>query len=156
MAGKIQSSGRTARGRTKSYRPMSDINVTPLVDVMLVLLIVFMITAPLLTAGIAIDLPDARAKALAQQDNTPVEIVLEPSGRILLGDAEVKLDRLIALLGAISSENADRRVYLKADKRLSYGQVMSVMTAINQSGFTKVALITDSGNEPPPDKKKMK
>lgn len=135
---------------------MADINVTPLVDVMLVLLIVFMITAPLLTAGVAVDLPDSRAKALAQQDNTPVEIVLEQGGRILLGEAEVKLERLIALLGAISAENADRRVYLKADKKISYGDVMAVMTAINRSGFTKVALITDSGNEPPPVKKKGK
>lgn len=149
MAAKLQGGGRTARGRTKSYRPMADINVTPLVDVMLVLLIVFMITAPLLTAGVAIDLPDARAKALAQQDNTPVEIILESSGRIYFAEKEVKLERLTALLGAIASENADRRVYLKADKRLPYGQVMSVMTAINQSGFTRVALITDSGNEPP-------
>ena len=156
MGAKISGGGRTARGRTKSYRPMADINVTPLVDVMLVLLIVFMITAPLLTAGVAIDLPDTRAKALAQQDNTPVEIVLEPGGRILLGDAEVKLDRLIALLGAIASEDVERRVYLKADKRISYGDVMAVMTAINQSGFTKVALITDSGNESAPSKKKDK
>lgn len=156
MAAKLSGGGRTARGRTKSYRPMADINVTPLVDVMLVLLIVFMITAPLLTAGVAVDLPDSRAKALAQQDNTPVEIVLEQGGRILLGEAEVKLERLIALLGAISAENADRRVYLKADKKISYGDVMAVMTAINRSGFTKVALITDSGNEPPPVKKKGK
>ncbi len=149
MGAKLSGSTRTAGQRTKSYRPMADINVTPLVDIMLVLLVVFMITAPLLTAGVAVDLPDAKAKSLSQQDNTPVEVVMEGSGRIFLGETEVKLDRLIGLLGAIATENADRRVYLKADKKLPYGQVMSVMTAINRSGFTKVALITDSGSEPP-------
>lgn len=136
--------GKRAQGRRRAHAVMSDINVTPLVDVMLVLLIVFMVTAPLLTAGVAIDLPKAAAKSLHQQDNAPLEIGVDAKGNIFMGQTPVKLDRLKGILSAIAHENPERRVYVKADQRLAYGQVMGVMTAVSTSGFTKIALITDS------------
>jgi biopolymer transport protein TolR len=122
---------------------MSDINVTPMVDVMLVLLIVFMVTAPLLTAGVSIDLPKTKAAALTHQDNAPLEITVDAHGNVFMGQTAVKMDRLRGMLQAIAQENPERRVYVKADQRLPYGQVMGVMTAVSTSGFTKIALITD-------------
>lgn len=136
-------SNKSSRSRFRAHSAMSEINVTPLVDVMLVLLVVFMITAPLLTAGVAVDLPKAGAKAIAQQDNAPLEITLDRQGKIFMGETEVTHERLNALLNAIAQENNDRRVYLRADSRLGYGQVMDVMAAVNLAGFTKVALVTD-------------
>ena len=130
-------------GRKRAHQVMSDINVTPLVDVMLVLLIVFMITAPLLTAGVAVDLPKAHAKALNQQDNAPIEITVDSRGNIFMGETSVRVERLKGILSSIAQENTDRRVYIKADSRLAYGQVMNVMAAVTSSGFTKIALITD-------------
>lgn len=136
--------GKSAHGRRRrAHAVMSDINVTPMVDVMLVLLIIFMVTAPLLTAGVAIDLPKAQAKALSQQDNAPLEITIDAKGNIFMGETALRVDRLRGILSAIAMEKPDRRVYVKADSRLSYGQVMGVMAAVNASGFTKVALITD-------------
>lgn len=131
------------RGGRRSRRVMSDINVTPLVDVMLVLLIVFMVTAPLLTAGININLPKAQAKALHQQDNTPLEIALDANGHIYVGQTAVDGDRLKAMLTAIARENPDKRVYVRADHALSYGKVMEVMGIASVAGFTKIALVTD-------------
>lgn len=122
---------------------MSEINVTPMVDVMLVLLVIFMITAPLLSAGVAIDLPKAKAKAISQQDNKPLEISLTTKGEIYLGDARVSQDKLASLLKAIAAETTERRVYIKADQKLDYGKVMVVMAAVNTAGFTKIALVTD-------------
>lgn len=135
--------GKSPRGRLRAHSVMSDINVTPLVDVMLVLLIIFMITAPLLTAGVAVNLPKVQAKALNQQDNAPIEITINEKGNIHMGDTSVKLERLKGILSAISQENPDRRIYIRADQKLSYGQVMGVMAAVNASGFTKIALVTD-------------
>ncbi len=134
-----------AHGRRRAHKVMSDINVTPMVDVMLVLLIVFMVTAPLLTAGVAIDLPKTQAKALNQQDNAPLELTLDEKGRIFMGQTPVTIDRLKGILEAIAHENPERRVYIRADHHLSYGQVMGVMASVSTSGFTKIALITDPG-----------
>lgn len=122
---------------------MSDINVTPMVDVMLVLLVIFMITAPLLTAGVAVDLPKAKAKAISQQDNVPLEISIDRGGSIYMGDTKVTAERLSAMLQAIAAETKERRVYIKADAGLDYGHVMTVMAAVNTAGFTKIALVTD-------------
>lgn len=133
-----------SRGRRRAHAVMSEINVTPMVDVMLVLLIIFMVTAPLLTAGVSIDLPKANAKSLGQQDNAPLEISVDSKGNVFMGETAVKVDRLKGILSAIAQENPDRRVYVRADQRLAYGQVMEVMAAVNTSGFTKIALITDS------------
>ena len=138
--------GARLAGRSRGRRDrtvMSDINVTPLVDVMLVLLVVFMITAPLLTAGVAVDLPKVKSKAISQQDNKPLEIGLDAQGNIFLGDSAITLDKLIAKLEAIAIEAPDRRIYIKADQNLGYGQVMAVMAAVNRAGFTKIALVTD-------------
>jgi biopolymer transport protein TolR len=130
-------------GRRRAHSVMADINVTPMVDVMLVLLVIFMITAPLLTAGVAVDLPKAKARAISQQDNSPIEITVDARGDIFMGKTAVKLERLRGILSAVAQENPDRRVYIKADSRLSYGQVVGVMAAVNSSGFTKIALVTD-------------
>lgn len=135
--------GTRGRGGRRAHAVMSDINVTPLVDVMLVLLIIFMITAPLLTAGVAVDLPKAQAKAMNQKDNAPIEITVDAKGTIFMGETAVRVERLKGILSAISQENPDRRVYIKADQRLNYGIVMDVMAAVNFSGFTKIALVTD-------------
>ncbi len=135
--------GRSSGGRG-GYRPMSEINVTPFVDIMLVLLIVFMITAPLLTAGVPINLPDSEAKALSEEDNKPVEVSLGKDGVLYVGETEVKQARLVALLGEITKNNPDSRIYIRADESLDYGEVMSVLGVINGAGFRKVALISTS------------
>ena len=131
------------RVRGKRAPVMSEINVTPMVDVMLVLLVIFMVTAPLLSAGVAVDLPKARAKAISQQDNKPLEITLDPTGGIYMGETKVTQERMIGMLQAIATETQDRRVYLKADSKLDYGKVMVIMAAINTAGFSKIALVTD-------------
>ena len=123
---------------------MADINVTPLVDVMLVLLIIFMVTAPLLTAGVPVNLPDSRAKPL-DQDRQPTEISLDPDGRIFIAKEEVAPDALPARLDAIAAQAGDGdppQVYLRADRALGYGQVMKVMGELNRAGLNRVALVT--------------
>lgn len=144
MGAQLQGRINSGHGRRRSHRVMAEINVTPFVDVMLVLLIIFMVAAPLLTAGVAVDLPDDSAGAMAHQDNAPVEISVEPNGTVYIGDSEVTLDRMQGVLGAIAEKDVERRVYIRADKGLGYGRVMAVMSAVNRAGFTKVALITDS------------
>ena len=136
--GPVQSS----RGRRKRA-PMSEINVTPLVDVMLVLLIIFMVTAPLLVAGVPINLPDSRAKALDQGEK-PVQISLDTDGRLFIDAKEVRPADLPARLSAIKSSGDAQgpQVYLRADRGLDYGEVMRVMGEINRAGLTRVALVT--------------
>ena len=134
----------TGRNKTRrSHAMMSEINVTPFVDVMLVLLVIFMITAPMLTAGVSVDLPKANAKAVSEQDNAPLEVALDTKGNIFVGENKVSMERMREMLSVIAQEAPDRRIYIKADKGLDYGRVMDVMAAVNQSGFTKIALITD-------------
>lgn len=122
---------------------MSEINVTPLVDVMLVLLIIFMVTAPLLVAGVPINLPDSRAKALDQGEK-PVQISLDTDGRLFIDTKEVRPADLPAHLSAIKSSGDAQgpQVYLRADRGLDYGEVMRVMGEINRAGLTRVALVT--------------
>jgi len=122
---------------------MTQINVTPMVDVMSVLLSVFMITAPMLTAGVEVDLPKAGAKAVSQKDDNPLEVTVSRDGKIYMGETEVRLERLKGILKAIGVEGKDRKVYIKADMHLSYGIVMEVMGAVSSSGFTRIALVTD-------------
>ncbi len=135
--------GGGARGRY-GRRPMAEINVTPFVDVMLVLLIVFMVTAPLLTAGVPIDLPDSKAKSIKEEDNKPLEVSIDTDGTIYVGETEVDRGRLVNMLSSITGDNQDRRIYIRADKGLDYGQVMGVLGDINGAGFRKVALISNS------------
>jgi len=136
--------GNGPRGRGV-YRPMADINVTPLVDVMLVLLIVFMVTAPLLTQGVPVDLPQSRAKALPD-DAKPIEISIDRNGAIFIADTPIELGELIVRLKAITGSRPDARIYIRGDKANSYGRVMEVVGAINAAGFHKVALITERKN----------
>lgn len=121
---------------------MAEINVTPMVDVMLVLLIIFMVTAPLLTAGVPVNLPDARAKPL-DQDQTPVSISLDADGRIFVGDAEVSAADLPDLLTRLAARGANKppQIFLRADRALDYGRVMSVMGELNRAGLNRVALV---------------
>ena len=141
MGASLQPSSRGSRGRGR--RPMSDINVTPFVDVMLVLLVVFMITAPLLTAGVTNDLPNSEAKPIADEDNKPLEISLSPDGKIFVGEQEVEQERLVPLLSAITKDTPDRRIFIRADKSLDYGDVMSVLGGLNAAGFRKIALLSE-------------
>ena len=135
------SSGR--RGSRRTYTKMSEINVTPFVDVMLVLLIVFMVTAPLLTAGVPVDLPKSQAKQIQDEDNKPIEVTVANDGKIFVGETEVEMDRLVTLLTAMTNNDSERRVFIRGDQKLGYGQVMEVIGAINKGGFRKVALISD-------------
>lgn len=141
MGANLQSGGQ-ARGRTSAYRPMSEINVTPMVDVMLVLLIVFMVTAPLLSAGVPIDLPKSEARQIQEDDNKPLEVNIAKDGKIYVGETEVDRDRLLTLLSSMTNNDPDRRVFIRADQALDYGMVMDVIGAINKGGFRKVALIS--------------
>ena len=138
--------GKSGRGRRTgaSYRPMSEINVTPLVDVMLVLLIVFMVAAPLLTAGVPVDLPKSDAKAISDEDNKPIEITVTSDDKIYIAETEVKEGNLNNLLSAMTEGNAERRIYIRGDQAISYGKVMKVIGEVNSAGFNKVALISVS------------
>jgi biopolymer transport protein TolR len=129
-----------ARGRRS---PMADINVTPMVDVMLVLLIIFMVTAPLLTAGVPVNLPDARAKPL-DQDAKPVALSIDADGRIFVGEAEVARGDLPDLLARLAARGGDQppQIFLRADQSLDYGRVMAVMGELNRAGLNRVALVT--------------
>jgi biopolymer transport protein TolR len=124
------------------YRPMAEINVTPLVDVMLVLLIVFMVTAPLMTSGVNVDLPKADAKPL-NSDSEPLTVSLKADGKIYLQDSEIDQPSLVTKLSAIANGDMTRRIFVRADKDIEYGQVMQVMATIAQGGFTKVALLAE-------------
>ena len=121
--------------------PMSEINVTPLVDVMLVLLIIFMITAPLLVAGVPVDLPAAKAKAITPQDE-PVALSIDAAGLVYIGEEAVGEDELGARLAAIAATRADTRVLVRADRALAYGRVLEVMGEVSGAGLTKVALVS--------------
>ena len=124
-------------------RPMSDINVTPFVDVMLVLLIVFMVTAPLLTAGVPVDLPESDARAVNTQDDKPIEVTVSKDGLIFIGETQVSLARLEAVLSGVAGGDMEKRIFVRGDREIEYGQVMKVIGALNKAGYKKVALITE-------------
>ncbi len=128
--------------RRGGYKPLSEINVTPFVDVMLVLLIVFMITAPLLTMGVPVDLPKTKAKTIAEPTE-PLVITVTAEGLVFIQDTEVEIENLVPRLKAITENKADTRIYLRGDKSVDYGRVMEVMGTINLAGFTRVAMITE-------------
>ena len=120
---------------------MSEINVTPFVDVMLVLLIVFMVTAPLLTVGIPVDLPKVKASALTDQKD-PIEITVKFDGTLYLSESEVEVENLIPRLNAITDQNTEARIYVRGDRVVAYGRIMEIMSLINSAGYIKVALVT--------------
>ncbi len=128
--------------RRGSYKPLSEINVTPFVDVMLVLLIVFMITAPLLTVGVPVDLPKVKAKSIAEAVE-PLVITVDAEGAIFIQDTEVELKNLVPRLAAITDNKADTRIYVRGDRSIDYGRVLEVMGTVNVAGFTRVALIAE-------------
>ena len=125
--------------------PMSEINVTPFVDVMLVLLIVFMVTAPLLTVGIPVDLPKVNASALTDQKD-PIEITVNIEGEVYIGETIVDIENLIPRINAITEQNTEARIYIRGDRVVAYGRVMEIMSIINSAGYVKVALITQNVN----------
>ena len=120
---------------------MSEINVTPFVDVMLVLLIVFMVTAPLLTVGIKVDLPKVKATALTDIKD-PIEITVNLEGDIYIGESKVEVENLIPRLNSITEQNTEARIYVRGDRVVAYGRIMEIMAIINSAGYVKVALIT--------------
>ncbi len=130
------------RGRRGGNRPMSDINVTPMVDVMLVLLIVFMVAAPLMTVGVPIDLPQTQAKEL-NTDSKPVTVVVTPDGATYLGDEPVPLDQLVARIAVDAPDPANQRIYLRGDTTANYGAVMKVMGVLSAAGYAKIGLVTE-------------
>ena len=124
---------------------MSEINVTPMVDVMLVLLIIFMVSAPLLTVGVPIDLPQTQAKSLDQADKEPLAVSVNTKGQVFLQNTEIKLDELVPKLKAITEARGgnDERIYVRGDKTVDYGTVMKVMGRLSAAGFRRVALVTE-------------
>jgi biopolymer transport protein TolR len=140
MTGSSGGSGR--RGRRKAV--MAEINVTPMVDVMLVLLIIFMISAPLLTVGVPLDLPQTQAKSL-DQDKNPLTLSVNLKGQVFLNDTEIALDDLVPKLKAITDARAglDERIFVRGDKKVDYGTVMKVMGRLSAAGFRRVALVTE-------------
>lgn len=124
------------------YRPLAEINVTPFVDVMLVLLIIFMVTAPLMTSGVTVDLPKTNAAPL-NNDNQPLTVSINAQGKVYLQDEEIEPENIVEKLRAIAENNSDRRIFVRGDKDLAYGRIMELMGTITQGGFTKVALLAE-------------
>ena len=137
--------GSAGRGGGRRLRPMSDINVTPFVDVMLVLLIVFMVTAPLLTVGVQVDLPKTVAPTV-QGNDEPLAITVDASGRVFLMETEVEVTDLVPRLMAIANNATDKRIFVRGDRAINYGRVMEVMGLINSAGFSRVALVAVAPN----------
>ncbi len=138
MAGMVAAVKKRRRGRRRTLN--ADINVTPFVDVMLVLLIVFMVTAPLLTVGVPVDLPRADAPNISEQIE-PLVISVDGDGRIFVQETEVALPNMVALLQAVTGANPEVRVFVRGDRALTYGRIVEVMGALNAAGFNRVALV---------------
>jgi biopolymer transport protein TolR len=137
--------------RSRRRRPISEINVTPFVDVMLVLLIVFMVTAPLLTVGVPVDLPKTRAQALSQ-DREPLSVTIKSNGQIYLQNTPIAEDELVPKLAAIAANGYNERIFVRGDKSVDYGRVMEVMGMLSTAGFTHIGLVTNVVH-PKPDEK---
>ena len=138
--------GRSRAGGRRRRAPMSQINVTPFVDVMLVLLVIFMITAPLLTVGVEVDLPDADSPPLAGDDE-PLSITIDQEGTVYLQETVVTAEALIPKLRAITERRPDVRIFIRGDRDIAYGRVMEVMGTLNAAGFNNVALVTERRSE---------
>ncbi len=143
MAATLKAPPRAASrsGRFKRA-PMSEINVTPMVDVMLVLLVIFMVTAPLLTVGVPIDLPKTNAAPITGQDE-PVVVSVNAQGNVYLQDTAIPLENLVARLSAITESKPDTRIFVRGDRSINYGRIMEVMSVINEAGFRRVALVAE-------------
>lgn len=134
--------GRGGRGRRRARVPVSEINVTPLVDVMLVLLIVFMVAAPLLTVGVAVDLPETAAQPIPEQGE-PLTVTITGDGTIFVQETAVEIESLVPQLEAIATAGYDQRIFIRGDQARSYGEVVRVMGKINAAGFRRIGLVTD-------------
>ncbi|MAZ02334.1 MAG: protein TolR [Sneathiella sp.] len=131
----------TGKGRRRRHTQMSEINVTPFVDVMLVLLIVFMVTAPLLTVGVPLELPNTKA-ATVQGNDEPLVISVDGEGRLFLEDVEVMLENLVPKLQAVTGAKQDQRIFVRGDTNVNYGRVLEVMGEIHDAGFKRVAMVS--------------
>ena len=149
MAAQMNFGGGGGRGRRRYWRPVADINVTPFVDVMLVLLVVFMVTAPLMTVAVPVDLPKTQARSV-NQDKEPLVVSVDGTGKVYLQEKQMELDDLVLKLKAITGTNAESRIFVRGDKSVSYGRIMQVMGTISAAGFNKVALVAEL---PKPDGK---
>lgn len=147
MAGGVMQSGGKAgrRRRRGGAQPMSEINITPFVDVMLVLLIIFMVAAPLLTVGVPVELPKTAASALPAEQEEPLTVTLTAEGAVQIMNTETARDELVAKLRAVAAEREGDRVFLRADGAVPYSAVMEIMGALNAGGFTNIGLVTDIG-----------
>lgn len=154
MGAAIQKSGggSSRRGRRRSAgSPVSEINVTPFVDVMLVLLIIFMVAAPLLTVGVPLELPKTKAEPLPQEQEEPLTINLDATGKVYIQKTEIMPGEMIAKLTAIAAQRKSDKVFLRADRTLDYGRVMEVMGELNAGGFKSIGLVTDQAVPAPED-----
>ncbi|MEM5477621.1 protein TolR [Pacificibacter sp. AS14] len=142
---KRKSGGGRSRRRRGQPAAMSEINVTPFVDVMLVLLIIFMVAAPMMTVGVPVELPETAATALPQDSEDPLSITLTADGRVLLMNNEENQDELVTKLQAIAAERSDDKVFLRADGSIPYEKVVQVMGALNAGGFRNIGLVTEQG-----------
>lgn len=136
---------RRRRGGRAATQPMSEINITPFVDVMLVLLIIFMVAAPLLTVGVPVELPETAATPLEAVEEEPLTITVASDGRVLIQNTETDVESLIPKLQAIAAERSDNKIFLRADGAVSYEVVMQVMGALNAGGFNSIGLVTEAG-----------
>jgi biopolymer transport protein TolR len=150
MAITVGSGAANGRGK-RTYRRMHEINVTPFVDVMLVLLVIFMVTAPLLTVGVPVDLPKTQASAISKPDE-PLIVTVTAEGKVYLQETEMTDVQLVDKLKAMGADKAEQRLYVRGDKSVPYGRVMEVMGQLAGAGFTKVALIAESADAPAPGK----
>ena len=132
--------------RSSKKEPISEINVTPFVDVMLVLLIIFMVTAPLLTVGVQVDLPESSADTLPEETE-PLTLTINAKGEIFIQETKVEYEKIIAKIMAVSNNRTDTRIYVRGDKTINYGRVLEIMGMLSGSGFTKVALISEPYKE---------
>jgi biopolymer transport protein TolR len=144
----MQLGNKASRGARGRYRPMAEINVTPMVDVMLVLLVIFMITAPLMTSSVNVDLPKASASAITPEKD-PITVSVASDSKVYLGNDGMDLGDLVAKLQAASQSDADRRIYVRGDKTVPYGRMIEVMGTIKQGGFNKVALLVEQTDGAP-------
>jgi biopolymer transport protein TolR len=140
MAGPMIGPGARVRGRRRRARVISEINVTPFVDVMLVLLIVFMVSAPLLTSGVPVDLPESQAKPL-NLEKEPISITIDKDGKIFLKEQAIAFDDLVPKLTALAGSDLDERIYVRGDRTASYGTIMRVMGSLNGAGFKHIGLV---------------
>ena len=146
MAASVQPPARPGggrRSRARKHSPMHEINVTPFVDVMLVLLIIFMVTAPMLTSGVPIELPETKGQQL-QTNKDPVTLRVDRSGKVFIQETEIKLDDIAPKLKAMAKNGYDEQIFIRGDKGIDYGTVMRVMGRVKAAGFTKVSLVTET------------